>query len=330
MQTLDGGQNARHLPLILAGFLRRLRRYLKVAKRRILNLQDGITFPALMPTLWSATRTPGATNLLNERDSFDGNGIFDCSPFSQTQAGIPLKIVPLNFGAQATTRLFPKFACEVQRTRRKTLAIHIKHQKVEVRSPLRTTQREIRVFLESNREWIDQKLRDESQRYRESLRIEKGRKIFYRARELTIVFKESAKSRIVITREQFIIHGPGLTAARAKAQVEAFLTLKASKYLPERARKVAKYLGVGHKLKEVKLRKTKSKWGHCTSTGIIQYNWLIMLAPNSIVDYMIAHEVCHLVHMNHSSRFWNLVETICPQYEYYMGWLKDHEHRFWM
>jgi hypothetical protein len=201
---------------------------------------------------------------------------------------------------------------------------------VEVRSPLRASQREIRAFLESNKKWIDEKLRDESRRYRESLRIEDGRKIFYRAREREIVFREATKHKIAVTRDQFIVQGPSLTQDRAKQQVEAFLLEQAAKFLPQRATALARYLRVNGKLKQIKLRKTRSKWGHCTSSGVIQFNWLIMLAPNSIIDYMIAHEVCHLVHMDHSADFWELVESVCADYQYYMAWLKEHEHRLWL
>jgi len=238
---------------------------------------------------------------------------------------LALKVIPLTIGTRSSL-----INCEILRSRRKTLAIHIKHRKVEVRSPLRASQREIRAFLECNKKWIDEKLRDESRRYRESLRIENGRKIFYRATERKIVFQENPRHKILVTRDQFIVQGPSLIPDRAKQQVEAFILEQAAKCLPARATALASYLRVGRKLKQVKLRKTRSKWGHCTSSGVIQFNWLIMLAPNSIVDYMIAHEVCHLVHMDHSADFWDLVESVCPNYEYYKAWLKEHEHRFWL
>ena len=243
----------------------------------------------------------------------------------KNKESVAVKVIPLAIGTRSNL-----VNCEILRARRKTLAIHIKHRKVEVRCPLKASQRDIRAFLESNKQWIDRKLREESKRYREFLRIEDGRKIFYRAREREIVFQESARYKVVVTRDQFIIQGPSLTPDRARQQVEAFLLEKAAKYLPERATALAHCLRVSSKLKQVKLRKTRSKWGHCTSTGILQFNWLIMLAPNSIIDYMIAHEVCHLVHMNHSRKFWDLVESICPNSEYYMGWLKEHEHRLWL
>ena len=238
------------------------------------------------------------------------------------------KIVSLNFGHGGGSRAQP-FSYEVQRSKRKTLAIYISHRKVVVRCPLRACALELRQFVSANQQWIEKRLLEESLRDKELLRIEKGGKIFCRARELEIVFKQGRKQRILISLDQFIIQGHKLNATKARIQVEDYLIDKASEYLLPRARGLARHLGVDHKIKEIKLRKTKSKWGHCTSAGIIQYNWLIMLAPYSIIDYMITHEVCHLVHMDHSKRFWSLVESICPQYDKYVDWLKQHEHRFW-
>ena len=99
-----------------------------------------------------------------------------------------VKVVPLNFGDRSSR--LQHLDCEIKRSSRKSLAIYIKHRKVEVRSPLWTSRRQIQNFLESNQEWIEQKLREESRRYRESLRIEHGRKIFYRARDRRIVFED--------------------------------------------------------------------------------------------------------------------------------------------
>lgn len=241
-----------------------------------------------------------------------------------------VKSIPLRIGNRSSTAAEEQVQCEIRRTRRKSLAIHIKHRKVEVRSPLRTSQREIREFINANEHWIQARLQEESRRYRELLRIERGRRIFYRGRELTLCFDEQPWQKIVVTPEDFIIQGPELTPERARNQVDAFFIDQAADYLPARTRALADHLKVGHKLKAVKFRKTKSKWGHCTPQGIIQYNWLIMMAPFAIIDYMIAHEVCHLVHLDHSSRFWKLVESVCPDYERYMDWLQEHEHRFWL
>ena len=221
------------------------------------------------------------------------------------------------------------FRCEVLRTKRKTLTLYIKRQTVLVRCPLSATDAEIMEFIQSNLDWIRDRLKEEQTLEKEMLRIEKNRKIFYRARELNIIFKEGRKQRILVNGDKFIIQGHKMTSALAKIQLEDYLIDKASEYIVPRARGLARYLGVENKIKEIKLRKTKSKWGHCTSKGIIQYNWLIMLAPFSIIDYMITHEICHLIHMDHSRNYWNLVESICPGHKSYVSWLKKHEHRLW-
>ena len=221
------------------------------------------------------------------------------------------------------------FSCEVQRSKRKTLALYVKPGKVIVRVPLDASKAEVEEFVQSNRAWIDGRLSEESVRHSERLVIEHGRRIFFRARELEIVFRQGHRQRIMADGNQFIIQGDCLTPAKAREQLEDYLIDKASHYIIPRAKGLARYLGVDQKISKIKLRKTKSKWGHCTSQGVLQFNWLIMLAPHSIIDYMIAHEVCHLIHMNHSKRFWLLVNSVCPEHEHYIRWLKQNEHRFW-
>lgn len=238
------------------------------------------------------------------------------------------KVVPLNIGGIERQHVLP-YRCEVERSRRKTLALYVKHRTVIVRCPWQASRKEVNEFIASNQQWIENRLLEEAQREREVLRIERGAKIFYRARELTIVFREGRKERVLVNGDQFIIQGHKLNPSKARIMVEDYLIDKASEYIIPRAYGLARHLGVDRKIKEIKLRKTKSKWGHCTSQGILQYNWLIMLAPYSIIDYMITHEVCHLIHMDHSRRFWELVQSICPNYEHYVDWLKQHEHRFW-
>lgn len=239
------------------------------------------------------------------------------------------KIAELNFGRLRRRTTLP-FGCEVQRSKRKTMAVYIIAGKPVVRCPMRASDAQIFSFLNDNKTWIEQRMAEDSVRLKQALRVERGAKIFYRARELTIVLREGRKQRVLVDGDKFIIQGHRLTPAKARLQLEEFLIEKATDYILPRAHGLARYLGVERKLKEIKLRKTKSKWGHCTSTGVIQYNYLIMLAPYSIIDYMITHEVCHLLHMDHSRRFWNLVDSLCPNSEHYMNWLKEHEHRFWV
>lgn len=224
---------------------------------------------------------------------------------------------------------FKELQYQVVKSNRKTLALYIRQQSAIVRCPLRTSKAEIEEFVEKNQSWIQERLAEERTHEKQKLRIEDGRIILYRARELSILFKEGRKERILINGNKFVIQNHKLNSHKAKIQIEKYLTQKAIEYIIPRAEALAEYLGVRKKITKIKLRKTKSKWGHCTSKGVIQYNWLIMLAPYSIIDYMITHEVCHLLHMDHSRRYWDLVESICPKYLQYIEWLKKHEHRLW-
>jgi len=242
------------------------------------------------------------------------------------------KVIPLNFATgtgHSPLHQALRYECEVQRSQRKTLAIHIKHEKIEVRAPYIASPRDIKAFLNQHQDWIEQRLRDESKRYQETLRLHQGGKIFYRARELDIVFLQGRKERVLRDNGQFIFQAHKINEKKARQLLAGFLQQQAKDYLPHRTRALAKYLNVDHKLNDICFRKTKSKWGHCTSTGVIQFNWLIMLAPYSIIDYMISHEVCHLKHMDHSKRYWKLVESVCPDYKRFVNWLQEHEHRLW-
>jgi predicted metal-dependent hydrolase len=81
----------------------------------------------------------------------------------------------------------------------------------------------------------------------------------------------------------------------------------------------------------ITLRDTRSRWGSCSSTGRLNFSWRLILAPPFVLDYLAAHEVGHLVEMNHSPRFWRVVEQLCPRTDEAEAWLKRHGaglHRF--
>ncbi len=81
---------------------------------------------------------------------------------------------------------------------------------------------------------------------------------------------------------------------------------------------------LGVSVKQVRLRNQSSRWGSCSSTGNINYNWRLILAPPFVLDYVAAHEVAHLVEMNHSPAFWSTVTRTLPDMERGRAWLKAH------
>lgn len=224
-------------------------------------------------------------------------------------------------GAPLTYRL--------RRSGRRTLALHVRRGRLEVRAPFTTPVSAIEAFVDKHRDWIRRKLARQARQEAQRLCIADGMPIFYQAREYRLRFVAQSRSAVWLDGRRLCIGGRALDEDRAARILADWLRRRARDFLPARSHALARYLGVGERLKAVVFRKTRSKWGHCTSEGRIQYNWLLMLAPDAVIDYMVCHEVCHLIHMNHSREYWQLVESLCPDYRRYVGWLREHEHRLW-
>ncbi|WP_048647157.1 M48 family metallopeptidase [Nitratireductor soli] len=86
---------------------------------------------------------------------------------------------------------------------------------------------------------------------------------------------------------------------------------------------VAKHtVALGKRARAIRFRDTKSRWGSCTSDGVLSFSWRIMMAPPPVIDYLVAHEVAHLKEMNHGARFWKVCRELCPETDRCKDWLK--------
>ena len=169
----------------------------------------------------------------------------------------------------------------VIRSRRKTLSMQVKGDgQVEIRAPLRTSDAEIRRFLETHRRWLEKHLQ--------------------KAQAL-----QQAKAGV-----------RKLTAAET-----AELKKKAKRILPERVAYWAPLIGV--RPGRIAVRCQKTRWGSCSTKGNLNFNCLLMLAPEGVIDYIVVHELCHLKHMNHSKRFYAEIEKVLPDYRQHQQGLKD-------
>ena len=82
--------------------------------------------------------------------------------------------------------------------------------------------------------------------------------------------------------------------------------------------------GVGRKISRITIRDARTRWGSCTAAGRLSFSWRIVMAPPHVADYLAAHEVAHLVHLNHSKAFWTLVGRLCPNAAAARTWLRSH------
>ena len=107
-----------------------------------------------------------------------------------------------------------------------------------------------------------------------------------------------------------------------RAAIRATLSNVALERIRERLNEYAPRMGVipGR----VAIREQKSRWGSCSRKGNLNFNWKLVMAPPAVLDYVVIHELCHLIEFNHSPRFWSLVEGQMPEYEVWKKWLKEH------
>lgn len=223
---------------------------------------------------------------------------------------------------------FP-FEYTITRSKRKTLAIYIKSGKVIVRAPLKSPAEWVESFIREKHQWICRQLDEQQRKLRQRLVIAEGRQACFFGRPRTIAVVLGGRARVEISDDHLYLFTRENAPARLERIFHRWLQERAREYMAPRTITTARLLGVEHKLKDVVFRKTRSKWGHCCHDGTIQYNWLAMMAPREVVDYLVAHECSHLLHMNHSKRFWATVAKVCPDYRELRGWLRENGHRFW-
>ena len=108
----------------------------------------------------------------------------------------------------------------------------------------------------------------------------------------------------------------------------ARLSKLAKKIIPEKVAYFARLMGVSYG--RIAIRKQKTKWGSCSREGNLNFNCLLMLAPPEVLDYVVVHELCHRLEMNHSAKFWAGVERVMPNYRVPRKWLKDNGGRLMM
>ena len=109
--------------------------------------------------------------------------------------------------------------------------------------------------------------------------------------------------------------------AAVAPRVKAMLRLRARDALAAMSDHYANALGRSYS--RISLRDTRSRWGSCSSKGVLMYSWRLIMAPDDVLNYVAAHEVSHLAEMNHSSAFWSHVADLMPDYQVHRRWLRE-------
>jgi hypothetical protein len=201
------------------------------------------------------------------------------------------------------------------RARRFSLRVSRLDGKVTLSVPSRAREAEALAFLAQQEGWVRKTLARMPEAA--GLPVTLGLDLPVEGRPLRLM--PGAGRAVRVEGEALLVPGD---PAQAGARVGAWLKVLARDRL---ARASAHYAGlVGRDFARLTLRDTRSRWGSCSHDATLMYSWRLILAPPSVLDYVAAHEVAHLVEMNHSEAYWAVVDRICPGWKRQRQWLHTH------
>ncbi len=210
--------------------------------------------------------------------------------------------------------------------RRFTLRVRAATHDVLLTAPARAPLTAARDFAERHSAWIGVRLA----RLPRLVPFEPGAALPLRGVDHRIVHRPQARGVVWLEKDA---EGPLICVAGERPHVPRrvadFLKREAHKDIEAAVGRHAK--GVGVAPRRIAVRDTVSRWGSCSEGGNLSFSWRLILAPPFVLDYLAAHEVAHLVHLNHSPRFWTLLKRACPETNRAEAWLKAHGpslHRF--
>lgn len=203
--------------------------------------------------------------------------------------------------------------------RARNIKISIKNSKlVTVTSPPLTPKFVINRFVNQSQGWIESKLAQlESQKSPATI-TETAVMLFGKKYQVVNEYNDMQPIGVVIKGSEIIINQ--ISKSSSKSQLSRFLKSTANHYILERTRKLAQKMNL--KFNKVSLKQQSTRWGSCSSKKNLNFNWRLVHFEPKIVDYVIIHELAHLKHMNHSTKFWQLVEKYDSEYRKHRLFLK--------
>ncbi len=206
-----------------------------------------------------------------------------------------------------------------KRSKRLTLRLKPDGRGAKVTTPPHVSDREIGEFITKNRNWIAVRLA----RLPKATLLEDGVVVMFEGVDHKITHLDRPRgvveAKLVAGEPTLLV--PGEVDHMARRVID-FMKKNARKNLDMAVTRHAATLAV--RPKSIRITDSKSRWGSCSSTRTLSFSWRIIMAPPPVLDYLAAHEVAHLREMNHSPRFWKLVEDICPDMKAQKTWLRRH------
>jgi predicted metal-dependent hydrolase len=212
----------------------------------------------------------------------------------------------------------------------KRLRLAVKPGQIELVIPRGTGEAQAMAFLDQHRAWAEGKLlelNDRASRIPSSGSFASSPTLPWRGREVPLIIREAPGLRIRVSVDGavHIALPQGLGETRDEVALRAFYAW-VRRWLRTHVALLAERhaLGTALRPREIRVKRMKTRWGSCGPRNDININWLLALAPESVLEYVVVHELCHISERNHSPAFWFLVARHLPNYTEERHWLKIH------
>ncbi|HEY6398961.1 MAG TPA: SprT family zinc-dependent metalloprotease [Solirubrobacteraceae bacterium] len=211
----------------------------------------------------------------------------------------------------------PKIAYRIrrsQRARRVRVTVDLARG-VEVVLPRRAPQHEAAAAIVELRPWIERRLA-ELERATATVAA-RGQAVPYLGTMLRLV-PQAGRTRVHRRGQELLVPD----AAQWEPAVERWFRRAAREEISPRLDHACAYAGTSYS--QLTIRGQRTRWASCSRTGVMSFNWRLLLAPEPVLEYVVWHEVCHLEVLDHSPRFWTLLAKRCPDYRSHVRWLREH------
>ena len=215
-----------------------------------------------------------------------------------------------------------------RRPRRKTASISVSPKnEVNVIVPEHLSDEQVQSIIDRKAEWIRSKMRFNSEvkhPYKPKEYIS-GEAFTYLGRNYRLKVVVGGPAPVKLETGRLCVQVPSTVPPQDRndyiiSELTCWYKSRGLKKLKERVAMYSRHLDL--KPLKVVSKDLRSQWGSCTSRGEIAFNWKIVIAPISIIDYVVAHELCHLVHHDHSKEYWQLLQSVLPDYKERKEWLR--------
>lgn len=216
---------------------------------------------------------------------------------------------------QVGEELLPLVIKRHAKAKRICLRYNPSHHAVSLTLPRHTRVSEGLNFLTAKSEWLIATLSEMPLKKQ----IKPGVVIPLLGERVRIKHEADLEERYLLTDDTLYISGP---REQFPKRVTEALKKIAAEHIRDMAMKSA--AKINRRINRISVRDTRSRWGSCSSTGNLSFSWRLVFAPREVMKYVVAHEVAHLRHMNHSQNFWDLTEYLCRDHEPAKEWLRLH------